>query len=176
MDLLPKAIQVSGDVVFFHVKITFLDKEEEKQTWERMRENEYNMRNDFDFAAREAFGREFWIRTMTMGRGSIELIIVLAAAGSFYMGFSRYKNFIESLDLVRSQIQRILRGYAPQSDDVSASWILGPSLVSVPETSTPAAFQSYTSYQIQMILLIYFIASHAVILLVFLWLVVKKLA
>lgn len=174
MDTVPRTVQISGDVAYFSVQIAFLDQKDELMAWERIHELEVEMRHEFDRVARDVLGREFRVRSMTIGRGSIEVIIVLAAVGSFYMGFSRYKNFMESLDLLRSQIQSILRRFMPNSDSVSATWIPSPALVSVAENSTPLALQWYTSHQIQMILLIYFIVSHAAILAVLVWLLIRK--
>ena len=64
-----------------------------------------------------------------LGRGSIELIIVLGAVGTVYMGFSRYKNFIESVELLKSQIEGVLRLFMPASPvRMEGSVIPGPAL------------------------------------------------
>lgn len=172
---LPRRIHISGDVAYFHCQISFPTDEDEFVARDRMVQSP-EMQIEIDRAAREILGKEFRIRSIAVGGGSIELFIVLAAVGSFYMGFSRYKNFVESAELLSSQIQNILRRFMPSSASIATTWIPSATLPDAALPTTPSALQWYTSHQMQMILIYYFIASHAAMLIILFWLLIKKLS
>ena len=170
----PRRIRISGDVVYFHSKIDFYDDKEEETARQQMNEIQERVQYEIDIVVREILGKGFRLRSMAIGRGSIELFLALAAAGSFYMGFSRYKNFVESLELLTSQITAILRRFMPSSTVINTSWIPGE-VLDTPKASETPSLHWYTNYQIQMVLLIYFVVSHAALLGVVLWLLIKRL-
>lgn len=72
----------------------------------------------------ETFGHDYFVSGLSINRGSVEIVVFIAGVLlSGYVGISRYKNFIESVDLLRRQIRGKLAelpGIPP--DAISASW------------------------------------------------------
>jgi len=152
-----------GDVAYFRVVMTG---KEEEQMFRNMVEIRKEIQRNMSRLAKETVGPEFEITNMTVGRGSVELLITL---GATYVVISRYKNFIESLNLFRRQLETIIRDYGPFAE-VNATWSPAPALAVAQAGSPSFESQSLT----QVLLLAYLILSHAALLTVFIWLVVKR--
>lgn len=167
-----RGIVLSGDVAYFHFVMNFYSSEEESRTLSLVTEIGRGLQEEMNKTAKDVLGRDFEIRTMTVGKGSLELFIVLAATGTVYMGFSRYKNFIESLELLKSQIEGVLRRSMPSVVRMDGSVVPGLALfeAGVPVGSTEQNSSNLT----QMILLIYVVSSHAALLVMTLWILFKK--
>jgi len=115
----------------------------------------------------EALGPEFQVQSLTIGRGSIEILILI---GTTYYAVSRYKNFIESIELLVRQLKDIVKHFferaAPMRVTVSAAWTPGNGLASVAAPHDDAAAERVSPA------LWYLILSHAAMLAVVLWLLV----
>ena len=98
--------------------------------WTIVANEGYRLREDVNTAIHEHLGPEFDIRSMSFARGSLEIFVVI---GMVYYAVSRYKNFLESVDFLITQLKRVVgaffehRGQGPFS--VRGSWTPGPGLV-----------------------------------------------
>jgi len=173
---LGQLISVSGDAAYFHYSIKLFGDDEHAAMSRIIEEQSGKNRMQFEMedAARALFGKDFYIRTVTVGRGSIELLVILATAGTFYMGFSRYKNFIESAQLLKSQLQGIVRKFIPEAGEVNANFVPGPALAPVEASFASSEFDSQRHSGLTMLLLWYVILSHAALLAIALWTIYKK--
>src|ERR1044072_1674707 len=99
---------LSGDVVYYRFIMTMDVFEDEGRAWETIMVERRGMEEDINRVVRENLGSEFSLRSMTPIRGSIELILVI---GTTYYAVSKYKNFIDSLELLKSQLERFFRLY-----------------------------------------------------------------
>jgi hypothetical protein len=139
----------------------------EDDAWPEVYEHRLRMRREAEAIVQEILGQQYTISTFVVGRGSITLLIVLSTAFAGYVAVSRYKNFVESISVVRGQIERILRDELVQfRPQVQSAWAAGPGLA---ETVSPTNSTEW----VKMLLLLYLILSHAALLTVFIWKVLK---
>lgn len=135
---------------------------------------ESEMRGELQRATRELLGSEFEVRSMTVGRGSVEILVLIGTA--LYV-ISRYKNFVESIELLLAQFRRIALLYfesqGVEPTELSATWSPGPALAAA-MTATPV--NSAPRTLAEPLLLVYLILSHAVLLAVALWLLIDTLS
>jgi len=125
---------------------------------------------------RETLGERVEVLQVQIEKGSVTLLIVLGAVGTFFMGFSRYESFIKSVNLLVQQLKDLvsrLFGDAPFGGpqipvSVSGAWQPGPSIEAAND-----AFAQPSGADLNRLLLAYLIGSHAVLLGVLLWLVVR---
>jgi len=120
----------------------------------------------------QTLGSEFDVRSVTFRSGSIEIFVVI---GAVYYAVSRYKNFVESIELATSQIagavQRFFNAATPMgSVNVVANWQPGPGLVRLETAERPKSLDTGWAYP----LLWYVILSHAALLSLSIYLLVEK--
>jgi hypothetical protein len=160
-------IVLSGDVMVCRFSVTGLDMEEEQRLLRLLiSREEQELASELREVIQRVLGPEFEITSLSFRRGSIE---IFAAVGVTYYVVSRYKNFIESLDLAWSQMRRLLQRFFTRSDHqqitVTGNWAPGAALA-VAEVRGTAATRTFFGAEI---LLWYFIVSHAVLTGVVVW-------
>jgi len=105
-----KNVVLSGDVAFFRLTITTpepeaLDYDHFRQSpmfVELMHEGNFMMmEGQVDEAVRRHLGNEFEARGISFARGSI---LVLVAIGTVYEVISKYKDFVESLERLLTDV------------------------------------------------------------------------
>ena len=165
---------LSGDVLVLRLRVEGPPNlfEADTEFWNLAREQEGRLRNEILLLLHERLGPEFDIRSMSFARGSLTLLLVV---GTVYYAVSRYKNFVESVELFVSQLRQLVCKFfgAPFQWDVSVSavWAPGPGLV---ESRTADQLSSTQGSQGTM--LWYLILTHAAMLGVIIWLLLKKLS
>jgi hypothetical protein len=106
---------------------------------------------------------------MTFARGSLEILIVV---GTLYYAVSRYKNFVESIELAVAQMKRIVGSLferrAPQPAAVRGTWNPGPGMALSGRSLLPGADSGVFG-----ILVWYVVLSHAAMLVVLMWLLLS---
>ena len=96
---------LSGEVIILHITLTGLSKEVDKELWDYARYSENEMRSLMNYEVRKILGPEFDIRNLSFSYGSLE---VIAAIGTTYYIVSRYKNFVESVELLTNQFKKMI--------------------------------------------------------------------
>jgi hypothetical protein len=88
------------------------------------------IRREAQRATTQALGPQFYIRSVSINRGSILIMVTIATAA--YYAISRYKNFIESLQLLRQQLSAFLSAIFGNANlppaTIVATWSPGPAL------------------------------------------------
>lgn len=161
----------AGDVCFVRLSVHTIDGEPfEERPWQILDNSDGRLRAEISSAVHEALGPEFQVQSLTIGRGSIEILILI---GTTYYAVSRYKNFIESIELMVRQLKDIVKHFferaAPMRVTVSATWTPGNGLASLAAPHDDAAAERVSPA------LWYLILSHAAMLAVVLWLLVERL-
>ncbi|MBI5473547.1 MAG: hypothetical protein HY961_14505 [Ignavibacteriae bacterium] len=161
---------LSGDVVSIRFTIDFRNgREVDQEVWNFLQETRGELESDTKQAVEKILGPEFEVRSISFRRGSIEIIIII---GTVYYAISRYKNFIESIEMLVSQLkslfQRFFGRFGPQPLSVHGTWSPGPAL------ARAETIMSYGAIDGTMILLWYIILSHAALLSVFIWMLLNR--
>lgn len=162
---------LSGPVCTFHIVVN-MDSESQDRAWQLLGRPDYrtDLQSPMLASAHQTLGPELDVRSMSVTRGSIELFVTV---GAIYYALSRYQNFVESIELLASQLAGVVRrflGNFPMSpSDVSATWEPGPALVRLEalELETAGITWAYP-------LLWYVILSHAALLSLFIWLLARR--
>lgn len=163
---------VNGDVMMCRFKVTSSDPNFDSELFDILtggREKE--LAAEIRELTEKTLGPEFEVRSISYRRGSVEIIAIVGVA--FY-AVSRYKNFVESLDLLYSQlkssIQRFASARLPGPTKVDGSWSPGPALV-----LAESRLGGVNSLDITSILLWYLIVSHAALMTIFIWQIARSL-
>jgi hypothetical protein len=108
-------------------------------------ELQQKLRHDIEEQVRVTLGEEFQVSFFDIRPGSAHIIIGVATAMyAIYMAFSRYKSFVDSLNLLTSQVKDIVSrilGQSPIGGDalnVRGTWTPGPSIVTAGHTLAPS--------------------------------------
>jgi hypothetical protein len=171
MRLNPFAEQIllSGDVVYYRFVMRMDEYEDEERAWVTMMKERPVMEDMINRTIRDNLGSEFSLRSMTPIRGSIELILVI---GTTYYAISKYKNFIDSLELLRTQLESFLKnffgGRIASGMRISSSMTLGAS-------TAAGNIAGSGTFDANRFLLFYVLLSHAALLAVFIWIVLKRI-
>jgi len=156
---------LTGDVCYIRLHAEFRQKD--IPLYRLLEESE--MRVELQRATREILGPEFEVRSMAVGRGSIEIIALIGT--SLYV-MSRYKNFVESIELLVAQFRRVvlrfLGQYESEPSEVTTTWTPGSAL-----TTAMVGTTKVYRWHSEPLLLIYVILSHAALLTALLWLVLE---
>jgi hypothetical protein len=123
-------------------------------------------------------GSDFEVLRVSVDKGSAHILVVLGIGVTVFMTFSRYESFIKSVNLLVSQIRGLLRRFfesaspgAPGIDvSITGTWQPSQSVLSAHERLSAPSGLDYGSF-----LLVYLILSHAALLSLMVWLVVKHL-
>jgi hypothetical protein len=142
----------------------------DEMPWKILSNSEQRLRKEITSVVKESLGPEFEVRALAVGRGSVEIVILI---GTVYYVVSRYKNFVDSIELMVRQLQQAVRHFfeisAPTRVSVSGSWTPGAGLwqAGVAPAETPRSSSH--------LLLVYMVISHAGMLVVLVWLLVWTL-
>jgi hypothetical protein len=160
---------ISGDVCLVRLHVT--SPEDRLLDWPTkiLGNSEYRLREEISEVVQQSLGPEFEVRSMTVGRGSIEILVLI---GTAFYAISRYRSFVESMELLMRQLRKVVRFFfersAQMSVSVSGSW--------TPMGGIPGAFSySLEDQNGNTLILWYLILSHAGMLAVLLWLLIGSL-
>jgi hypothetical protein len=149
---------LSGPVCTIHIIVNMNNVEIEGEAWRSFRFAE-DLKTNMLHAIHQVLGPEFDIRSMSLARGSIEIFVTI---GAVYYAVSRYKNFVESIELLTKQLAGVVRRFfeerlpGPIVADVSSTWEPGSGLVGLAASDTPFSDAAW-AYP----LLWYVLLSHA---------------
>jgi hypothetical protein len=167
-----RSLILSGEVVVIRLTIETVEPEANDRLWSIASHDSYRLREEIAAAVHEHMGPEFDVRSMSFARGSLELLVVV---GTLYYAVSRYKNFVESIELLIAQLKRVTAGFfgpprmlGPVS--VQGSWTPGPGLVQ----AAPRMFDALMG-ECSGLVVWYLVLSHAAMLAVLLWLLARGL-
>lgn len=133
--------------------------ERDDELWGFVREVRGDLTEEIGLAVRQVLGEGFTASNVSVRRGSVEILVTIAAG---YYAVSRYKNFVESLQLLAVQLEHIVRAFLPphlrHQGTVSSSWAVGPAVfATIARTSSTGGYQPSA-------LLAYLLLSHAALL------------
>ncbi len=171
-----KTVPIYGFIGF--VRLTLNTDGEDDKLLGYARELHRELESEIDLQVQQTLGPEFEVLNVEINRGSITLLIALGAVGTFYMGFSRYESFVKSANLLVSQLKGLVQrffGQAPGGGirlplSVTGSW--QPSAVIAEANRTFDASSGIDSCQV---VLAYLLLSHAAMMGVLIWLVIRHL-
>jgi hypothetical protein len=159
---------LSGEALVVRLTVTTGREGEDEFLWEITRKESFRLREEMADAVHKHMGPEFDIRSMSFARGSVEILVVI---GTLYYAVSRYKNFVESIELLVAQLKRVVTGFFDQRTSpvsVQGNWTPGPGLVqAAPRLSGGLIGESPG------LVVWYLVLSHAAMLAVLLWLLVR---
>lgn len=167
---------ISGDVCLVRLCVESRDDQDLKHwPWRfiEMSDNgaDQRLRKELTSTVEETLGSEFEVRSLTFGRGSL---VILAAIGVAYHAIASYKDFVDSIVLMVSQLKAVIRRFfeheSPRSVAVSATWTPGFGLMAVRASSGHASVPQAPS-----LVMWYLVLSHAAILTVLLWMLLSSL-
>ena len=163
---------LTGDVMMCRFLVTASDPEIDDDLFgifaaRRPKELEARIRE----LTERTLGPEFELRSVSYRRGSVEIVAIIGVA--FY-AVSRYKNFVESLELLYSQLKIAIQSFSDSNvrgpTTVLGSWSPGPALVLAANRLGGTSSLETTS-----ILLWYLILSHAALMTIFIWQIARSL-
>lgn len=163
------SLLLSGEVVVVRLVAWAESSQGEDPLWDIARQDSYRLRERVSSAVHEHMGPEFDVRSMSYSRGSLEVIVVI---GTLYYAVSRYKSFVESVELMVAQLRNILASFferrMPGPVSVQGSWSPGPALAQ----GTPGIFAGIGGEGPALVVW-YLVLSHAAMLAVLLWLILR---
>ena len=162
-----RKILLSGDVINLHFKVQVNDNiDMDNRLWEMLVETEKKLKIKLEESVYNHFHGQLEIKDIFFSRGSVTILIIL---GSTYYAISKYKSFIESIELLISHIKSILRRHfntgSPSnliniSDmQITGSWTDGPALTNSVVQPFISGYQISTNF-----LLGYLVFSHLIML------------
>src|SRR5262249_10436460 len=96
---------VSLDDGFGLVFVGSCQREYENQLWERARERKTILEGGISPMVGDILGPEYRVEKIELRRGSVAILVFIAGA---YTAVSHYRHFVESLELLVSQIKKLL--------------------------------------------------------------------
>jgi hypothetical protein len=160
---------LSGEVLLVRLIVQAEGLEGDETMWRIISQEGYELRERMAASVHEHVGPEFDIRSMSFARGSLEILVVI---GTLYYGVSRYKNFVESIELSVAQLKRVVSAFfdrrMPSPVSVQGNWTPGPGLVQ----ATPRLSGGIIGDSPGLVVW-YLVLSHAAMLAVLLWLLVR---
>ena len=171
-----KTVPIYGFIGLVRLSVNTNDEDSELLGYAR--ELHRKLEAEIDLQVQQTLGPEFEVLNVEINRGSITLLIAVGAVGTFYMGFSRYEGFVKSVNLLVSQLRGLLQRFFGQAPggatrppvSVTGSWQPGPVVIAANQTLD--ASSGIDSCQI---VLAYLLLSHAALLGVLIWLVIRHL-
>ena len=131
-------------------------------------EQQQRLVSEVEGMVKQILGEEFKVQDFRINRGSVEIILVI---GTTYYVISKYKNFIDSIDLLFSQLQNLFKRFAPPNAPVkmAGNWALDAALARA-YANSPKSVES----RIIWALLLYILISHAALLSLFIYQSLKR--
>lgn len=169
-----KTAPIFGLVGLLHFTVTSDNENFDDDLLGYAREKRKQLEGEINAQVLATLGSEFAVQSIELHEGSIEIFVALTAVGTFFMGFSRYESFIKSVNLLISQISGLLRklfGQLPGTPvAVTGSWQPGSTVTAAnQELRDSSGIETYD------IVLGYLLLSHAALLSILLWLVIRHL-
>ena len=167
-----RSLILSGEVLVVRLTVHGEGPEGDEVMWSIVRQEGYRLREEVARVVHEHMGPEFDVRSMSFAQGSLEVLVVV---GTLYYAVSRYKNFMESIELLIAQLKRALAVFfqrrvpTPAPVSVQGSWTPGPGLIQAAPRMSGAATGDGPGITVA-----YLILSHAAMLAVLLWLLVRS--
>lgn len=168
-------IILSGDVLSLRFIVDIKEEYKNKdysynhKMWDILTETNGKLEYEIKKVTENILGPQFKVQSVTFRHGSVEILIVI---GTIYYAISRYKNFIESIELFKQQLKSLLLnffgGFFEEPISVYGTWSPGPALAHA------QMMLSYDSMDAMKILLWYMLLSHAALLTVFIWMIVRS--
>lgn len=165
-----RSLTLSGEVLVVRLIVEADGAEEDDVLWDTARKESYRLREEIAAAVHKHMGPEFDVRSMSFARGSLELLVVV---GTLYYAVSRYKNFVESIELLVAQLKRLVAAFferrLPGPLAVQGNWTPGPGLIQ----ASPRLSGGMIVAESRGLVIWYLVLSHATMLGVILWLLVR---
>lgn len=165
---------LSGAVCTIHIIIKNVDSESEDQVLRGLWHPFSDLRSEILATTHQVLGPEFDIRSMSLARGSIEIFVTI---GAIYYAMSRYKNFVESIELLATQLTGVVRRLLDpminqpiSTISIWATWEPGPGLIRLEVEDHPSPVNGFWAYP----LLWYVIVTHAALLTLLIWLFARR--
>jgi hypothetical protein len=124
----------------------------------------------------ETLGPEFEVLNVEVRPGSAIIWIVIGSVGTVFMTFSRYESFVKSVNLLLSQLSNVMSrilGRQPRPGggiSVRSAWQPGPAITTANQLLNFSSSSDGCSY-----LIAYLVLSHAALMAVMIWLLVRHL-
>jgi len=169
---------LSGEVCFvsFRVQTDELYEMESKDfryPWRIFEESNIDLRKRLESIVKETLGEQFQLKSLTVGRGSIE---VIANVATTYYAVSKYKNFVESIDLMVQQCKSLISKYFGDrikcKTVVTANWVAAPSLSKLQASNQPIVEK--TKNNEMSIVTKYLVFSHFILTAAILFILLEK--
>lgn len=169
---------IYGYVGLVHLTVRTANSEEDGDLLGYARELHQQLEAEIEQQVRDTLGPDFEVLNVDFRKGSVEIWVALGAVGTFFMGFSRYESFVKSVNLLVSQLRGLVQRFFGQGPRpameppivVTGSWQPGPSVTAANQMLTYSGGIDSSD-----IVLAYLLLSHAALLGVFLWLLVRHL-
>lgn len=164
-----RSLMLSGEVLLVRLVVQAEEPEGDGTLWVIAQRESYRLREEIAAAVHQHMGPEFDVRSMSFALGSLEILVVV---GTLYYAVSRYKNFVESIELSVSQLKRVVSAFfgqrMPGPVPVQGSWSPGPGFVQAAPGLSGRLMGESSS-----LIVWYLILSHAAMLAVLLWLLIQ---
>jgi len=173
-----RTVPIYGFVGFLRLTVRTGSGDYDNELLGYARELHRQLEDEITNQVRQTLGPEFEVLNIEINKGSITVLVALGAVGAFFMGFSRYESFVKSVNLLVSQLKELLQTFFGQAPggasrppvSVTGSWQPGPVVTAASQVLSES--RGIDSCQI---VLAYLLLSHAALLGVLLWLVIRHL-
>jgi hypothetical protein len=173
-----KSVPIYGVVGVLRLTVTTGSENYDNDLLGYAREIHRQLEADIDNEVRQTLGPEFEVLNVQLDRGSITVLVVLGVVGTLYMGISRYESFIKSVNLLVSHLKGLLQQFFREVPggatrplvSVTGSW--QPAQVVI---TAHQALSASTGIDSSQIMLVYLLLSHAALIGVLVWLVIRHL-
>jgi hypothetical protein len=174
-----QTVAVYGTVGFLQFRVKAdAEEEEDDFLYGYARKTHRELESEIRQQVEQTLGSNFEVLEVRLSRGSVEILIIIGATGTFYMGFSRYESFIKSVNLLVSQLKSVLRKFfervnpgPPEIDiSVTGNWQPTGTVLNAREK-----LEASSGFDYGLTLLIYLLLSHAALLATFVWLLIRHL-
>jgi hypothetical protein len=132
LDMFRQKVPIYGDFLTFRYIISAVDPSPSSDTLlaERLQAEHNPLRDEINKVVGNILGKNFTVSELAIKNGSVEVLVVISAIGVVYMGLSRYKNFIESIDLLRTHVRDIISHRADvPAPTITSTWEPSPLVV-----------------------------------------------
>jgi len=164
-------IKLSGHICTIRLVASSFQKQEwDERTLEWLKKNRDAFESELKNEVKIVLGNHFKVTQIDYFRGSVEISVIIAAVGVVYYAISRYKNFIESLDLLVFHLRKLLHGFAgPMDSQVTGEWLPGPNMIQVNDIDSEINIIGITK-----LLIWYLILTNVALLSLLIWILIRR--